>query len=147
VCRLLWDHGWTKADNLCKMLAVLIEESRLWTHAWHYNDPKDGGDGSTDWGIFQLNDGNKGGVSPIEGPDGLPIPQPGGIKSLATVKAWAAMACDPTQAVLKARPLYEDRGFQPWAAADSRGKWKDHVPTASYALRNMLHIIFGVPLG
>jgi hypothetical protein len=143
--RLLYDNGWLNVENLCKMLCTVFAESSLWSHAWHYNDPKDGGDGSTDWGIFQLNDGNHGGKSPVSGPDGLPRPIAGGVKTLAAVEAFAKVACDPEQAVLKARALYDDRGFQPWAAYNS-GAWKKYGPDATYAIRNMLHVINGWPL-
>jgi hypothetical protein len=148
VARALYDAGWLNAVNLLKMLATMLAESQLCSHAWHYNSPMDSppGDGSTDWGPFQLNDGNKGGRTPISGPDGLPVPQEGGSKSLADVLKFRDMACNLDHAMPVARDLYERRAFQPWAAFNS-GAWKKYIPTASYAIRNMLHEMFGVPLG
>jgi hypothetical protein len=149
--RLLLDAGWTSAENNSKMLATIMGESNLFSHAYHWNSPADGGDGSTDWGPFQLNDGNKGGQSPVKGPDGLPVPVEGGIKKLSEVKAFAEMACDPQRAAAHARAMYEARGFQPWVAgpyyphADGGG-WKKHYPAATYAMRNMLHEMLGFPL-
>lgn len=145
VARALYDAGWLNVVNLLKMLATMLAESDLYTHAWHYNAPAEGGDGSTDWGPFQLNDGNKGGKSPILDAEGMPQPQPGGIKTLAEVKAFRDMACDLDRAMPVARDLYERRSFQPWAAYNS-GSWKRRIPVASYAIRNMLHEMFGVPL-
>lgn len=143
--RLLFDHGWLNVENISKMVATCMAESDLYTHSWHYNSPNEGGDGSTDWGVFQLNDGNKGGRTPVSGPDGLPMPQAGGVKSLADVMAFRDMACDPERAVVVARDLYARRGFQPWVAYNS-GAWKKKAPTATYAVRNMLHEIWGLPL-
>jgi hypothetical protein len=145
VARLLYDAGWVQVTNLVRMLCTVWAESNLYDHAWHYNSPNEGGDGSTDWGIFQLNDGNKGGKTPISGPDGLPRPVAGGSKPLAEVQAFADMACDPVEAVKHARAMYETRGFQPWAAYNS-GAWKKYGPQATYAIRNMLHVFFGWPL-
>ena len=143
--RVLFDHGWTNVENLAKMVATCLAESNLYSHAWHYNDPREGGDGSTDWGPFQLNDGNRGGVSPVSGADGLPQPRPGGSKTLAEVMAFRDMACDHTRAVLVARDLYDRRGFQPWVAYNTEA-WKRHAATATYAVRNMLHEKWGIPL-
>lgn len=150
--RLLYDHGWVNTLNLPKMLATIIAESDLFTHAWHYNDPHPSdpklkpGDGSTDWGIFQLNDGNKGGLRPDTDANGMPQPVPGGSKSVAEVRAFAMTACDPAKAVLVARDLYDRRGFQPWAAYGGE-RYKSKLDDATYAQRNMLHVILGVPLG
>jgi hypothetical protein len=135
--RLLYDAGWVQVENLTKMLCTVLAESSLFPAAWHWNDPKDGGDGSTDWGIFQLNDGNKGGVAP-QVINGMPVP-------VAKVKAFAEAALDPERAVLKARALYDARGFQPWAAYN-RGAWKSYGPTATAGIRNMLHVLNGWPL-
>jgi hypothetical protein len=149
VARALYDAGWLNVVNLLKMLATMLAESDLYTHAWHYNDPHDPenpGDGSTDWGPFQLNDGNKGGKSPVLDAEGMPHPVAGGIKTLAEVQAFAAKACNLETAMPVARDLYERRAFQPWAAYNS-GAWKKRIPVASYAIRNMLHEMFGVPLG
>jgi hypothetical protein len=142
--RLLFDEGWVNVENLTKMLCTVIAESSLYVNAWQWNDPAKGGDGSTDVGLFQLNDGNKGGNPPTV-VDGKPVPSPGGSKSLADRQRFYAIALDPKQATGYARALYVVRQFQPWVAYNS-GAWKKHGPTATYAIRNMLHVYFGWPL-
>ena len=143
--RLLYDAGWVQVQNLTVMLCTVIAESSLYTGAYHYNDPKDGGDGSCDLGIFQLNDGNKDGRAPQIGADGLPYPSPGGTKTVEERAAFYKMALNPETAVVKARSLYEARKFQPWAAYNS-GAWRKYGPTATAGIRNMLHVLNGWPL-
>lgn len=149
--RMLWERGWVNYENLAKFLATLMAESDLYSHAWHYNSPIDGGDGSTDWGVCQLNDGNKGGRSPISGSDGLPQPVAGGSKPLAEVQAFARLACDPPRAFNRAREMYNLRGFQPWYASpyyphDAGTAWKRKFTLATAYCRNMLHEMLGFPL-
>lgn len=152
VSRILYDLGWVNAENHALMLATLMAESNLYTHAYHYNAPADGQDGSTDWGPCQLNDGNKGGLPPRV-VDGLPVPQAGGAhtKTQEQLDAFVAMATDPARCFAHARKMYEARSFAPWYAgpsyphADGTG-WKKWYTTATAGLRNMLHEKRGFPL-
>jgi hypothetical protein len=151
IARLLYDTGWKDAVNLLKMTCTTLAESGGYEWAYHYNDPKDGGNGSTDWGMFELNDGNVGGKAPIVGSDGKPKPVAGGSKSLATVQAFATKALDPNEAVKTARSMYEARGFEPWYGYfnpfNNTSPWKAHIKQAAAGIGNMLDTMFGVPLG
>lgn len=150
VARILLDLGWTNVENLALMLATFMAESNLYTQAYHYNAPADGGDGSTDWGPCQLNDGNKGGLPP-KVVDGKPVPQAGGSKSVADLDAFVAMATDPERCFAHAREMYDERGFQPWYAgphyvhAAGTG-WKKWYPAAVGGVRNMLLEKNGYPI-
>ena len=124
----LYEHGWHDADNLLQMACTVDAESGCYPIAWHWNDPHAGGDGSTDWGLFQLNDSNKGGSSPAVDSAGNPVPA-------ANVAAFAKAALDPAQAVVKARALYNDRGFEPWFG---HARWKNYAPAMTRALANWL---------
>lgn len=127
------------------MAATTLAESNGYTHAYHYNDPADGGDGSCDWGIYQLNDQNHGGLAPVLGADGLPHPVEGGSKTLAELEEFVAMACDPDDATVRARAMYESRGFQPWAAYNS-GAWQRQIEAASLGVCNFWRERYGLPL-
>lgn len=146
VSRILYDLGWVNADNHALMLATFMAESNLYTHAYHYNSPADGGDGSCDWGPCQLNDGNKGGLPP-KIVNGLPVSQ----APTQAKRDFAVMACDPERCFAHAREMYEARSFQPWYAgpsyphADGTG-WKRWYTTATAGMRNMLHERRGFPL-
>lgn len=133
VIALLYGHGWHDAENLLKMACTVDAESGCFPHAWHWNGPADGGDGSTDWGLFQLNDGNRGGVAPILDAHGDPIP----------ANDFEKAALDPNQAVVKARNLYDARGFQPWFGF---AKWQNYAPAMTRALCNWLREKYGIPL-
>src|SRR5215471_15741609 len=95
VIGLLYDNGWHDVENLVQMACTVDAESGCFPHAWHWNDPMDGGNGSTDWGMFQLNDGNSGGSAPSVSSSGLPM---------ATTQAQRD-ALDPAKAVVKARSM------------------------------------------
>jgi hypothetical protein len=140
----MFDAGWIGAENLVKILATAAAESDLYTGAFHYNE---GGPmpGSTDWGPYQLNDGNIGGKPPVIGADGMPHPVAGGSKSLAEVQAFAKMACDPVEATKHARAMFEARGFQPWVAYNS-GAWKNKIALATLGVCNMFREMWGAPL-
>lgn len=142
--RLMFDAGWTGAENLEKMLATAAAESDLYAGAYHFNE---GGPmpGSTDWGMYQLNDGNIGGKPPVIGADGLPHPVAGGSKSLAELENFAAMALDPEQATHYAREMFVARGFQPWVAYNS-GAWRNKIALATLGVCNMFREMWGVPL-
>lgn len=114
VARLLWDHGWVNANNLMVMTAVIGAESDYYEGAYHVND-----DGSTDWGLFELNDQKR------KGP---------------ALEDFKAKALDATKAVVIARQLYVDRGFQPWAAY-SNGSYEKFIPRACIAVANMLAVL------
>jgi hypothetical protein len=133
VIGLLYDHGWHDAEKVVEMACTVDAESGCFPHAWHWNDPQDGGDGSTDWGMFQLNDGNKGGQPPSVLTDGLPV---------ATTQ-FQKDALDPATAVVKARELYNARGFQPWFG---HAKWKNYAPAMTRALANYFRNLWGIPL-
>lgn len=146
--RLMYEAGWSDAVNLMKMVATADAESDLYVAAWHWNDPAENGDGSTDWGYLQLNDGNKGGSRPDE--NGQPVQ--GGSKSLQEILAFRALAVDPVQATARGRTMYVQRGFQPWAAYVN-GAWKAldkngeaiHILRASRGVCNYLRDRYGVP--
>jgi hypothetical protein len=123
VAELLWNHGWTDAVNLTIMVAIVSAESLRFAGAWHYNDPADNppGDGSTDWGMFQLNDGNK----------------HGNTKTPEEVEAFKVIAFDPNQAVVRARALYDARHFQPWAAYGNEA-YKKFLHDATLGVDNFL---------
>jgi hypothetical protein len=143
---LAYGAGWTDAINLPKIVATFYAESNLYTEAWHWNDPADPvnpGDGSTDWGHAQLNDGNKGGNPPTL-VDGHPRPVAGGIKSLAALETFVALATDPVQATDYARDLFERRRFQPWVAYNS-GAYKEFIPAANVGVGNMIRERLGIP--
>lgn len=140
VCRLLWDNHWRDANVLATMVAVLKAEAQFYEHAFHYNDPADGYDGSTDWGMFELNDGNKGGQSP----DSQGNPQPGGTRPIADVIAFRDKAWDPYQATPIARQMFVNRQFQPWAAYGN-GAYKQYVKNGCIAVCNMLAVLNGLP--
>jgi len=136
VIALLYANAWHDADNLLQMVCTVDAESGFYPVAWHWNDPKDGGDGSTDWGLFQLNDGNKGGSAPKTDRTGKPIP-------VLKVRDFATAALDPAQAVVKARALYNERGFDPWFGHQ---KWQNYAPANTRALCNWLREKYGIPL-
>src|SRR6266566_5707922 len=133
VLRLLWDNHFHDANILMTMGATIDAESNLFAHAWHWNDPADGLDGSTDWGMFMENDGNVGGVAPDK--DGNPLP--GGIKTQEEVTAFRDKMWDPYQAAPVARKQFVDRGFKPWAAY-TNGAYKHFIPTMCEGVCNML---------
>jgi len=149
VARISFDAGWVQAENLLIWIATLMEESLLFTHAYHWNDPENykSGDpraGTCDWGIPQLNDGNTGGKRPLLVND-LPVPQPGGIKGQTEMLKFVEMATDPIRSIDHARDMYELRKFQPWAAYNSEAYLK-HIDVASLAICNMFREQYGVPL-
>ena len=122
---LLWNEGWLNAENLMIMVAVAMAESQLFTKAWNFNPPTSRNPkGSYDWGWLQLNDGG------LQG---------------AEQEKFKAMACDPVKATQHARPMYEQRQFQPWAAYNS-GAWEEYIPEASVGVANMLREKWGVTL-
>lgn len=139
VLRLLWDNYWHDANTLMTMGAVLYAEANNYDQAWHWNDPNEGHDGSTDWGMFQLNDGNKGGVSPDENGN----PQPGGLRTVEQVLVFRDMAWDPYTAAPYARKLFVARGFQPWAAYTSK-RFQEFIPQSCRAVCNMLALLNGL---
>lgn len=141
VMRLLWDNHWHDANTLMTMGAVLFAESNNFDYAFHWNDPATvpPGDGSTDWGMFQLNDGNRGGVAPDK--DGNP--QPGGLRTQADVVKFRDMAWDPYQAAPYARKMFIDRGFQPWSAYNTN-RFKEFIPQSCRAVCNMLAVLNGL---
>lgn len=133
VIKLLFDGGWENADNLLQMGCTVSAESRCYPHAWHWNDPAQGGDGSTDWGIFQLNDGASGGHAPRLASNGDPI----------AATDFQKAALDPAQAVVKARSLFKVRGFEPWVG---HSKWQNYAPAMTRALCNWLRVKYGIPI-
>lgn len=147
IARLLYDTGWKDADNLLQMIGTVLAESGGYEWAFHWNDPKDGGNGSTDWGMFQLNDGNVGGSAPTVGSDGKPIPSHGGKRAHADLVTFANKALDPTTAAGLARSMYESRGFEPWYGHYNPFTkvyaWKSHLDTAAGAIANMLREMYG----
>ena len=124
---LLYNAGWTHVNNLCIMTAVVGAESAYYEHAYHWNE-----DGTTDWGLFQLNDGLRGYSEPGEG----------GIVSDPKQKAFRDLAWNSVTAVVKARELYTERKFQPWAAYNS-GRYKECMPRACTGVANFLAILNG----
>lgn len=138
IALLLTKAGWVNVFNLAKMVATVLAESLGYEHAFHWNDPAEGGDGSVDWGLFEMNDGNKGGKAPSK--DGTP--QPGGIKSVEQVLAFRDRAWTPELAAQDAYDLYDRRGFQPWAAV-ANGQFKRQLPRADYGVMNMLRVYQG----
>lgn len=125
VVLLLYNAGWTHVNNLCLMTATVGAESAFYEQAYHWND-----DGTTDWGLFELNDGIKGGKEP--GPGGTVLDQ--------KQKEFRDKAWNPLQAVIVARQLYNDRGFQPWAAYNS-GRYKEYMPQACIGVCNFLAVL------
>lgn len=125
IVNLLYNAGWTHVNNLCLMTATTGAESAFYQQAYHWNE-----NGTTDWGLFQLNDGLKGGSEP----------GPGGVVQDPTQEAFRNMAWDPQRAVLKARRLYEERGFQPWAAYTS-GRYLQYMPQACVGVANFLAVL------
>lgn len=146
-CALLFDAGWLNVLNLHKMLSTIGAESDLFPHAWHWNDPSEVGvdnpaAGSTDWGITQQNDGNVGGGPPDT--HGTPVFKPGQKLTQAQVLAFREVCWDPERCIVeKARPMYEARGFQPWAAAT--GAWKKKATVAAVGVCNFLAVRNGLP--
>jgi hypothetical protein len=136
VIALLYAHAWHDADNLLQMACTVDAESGCYPIAWHWNSPAEGGNGSTDWGLFQLNDSNAGGAAPTVDSAGNPVPA-------VKVASFANAALDPDQAVVKARALYAARGFQPWFG---HARWQDHAPAMTRALANWLREKYGIPL-
>lgn len=145
ITKRLYEGGWTTAENLMKMVAIVLAESAGYEHAWNYNDPEDGGDGSVDLGLFMLNDGNRGGNPPHVDSTGKPYPSEGGIKSVAEREEFYAMALNATEAQVVARDLYVRRSFQPWAAYNN-GAWERHIEQATIGLCNYFREKFGKPL-
>jgi hypothetical protein len=143
--KLMKDAGWTNVENLLRMLATADAESNLYEWAFHWNDPAEGGDGTTDWGYLQLNDQNKGGKSPIVDANGKPQPVAGGSLTLSQVATFAAIALDAKSATTVGRKLYEARGFYPWVAYTS-GAWEKKIDRASKGIANMLREEYGVGL-
>ena len=83
-----------------------------------------------------MNDGNTGGVAPQVDSAGNPVPA-------AKVAAFAKVALDPNQAVVKARALYNERGFEPWFG---HARWQNYAPAMTRALANWLREKYGIPL-
>lgn len=142
VVALLFNNGWVNVDNLLKMACTVEAESSSHPHAWHFNDPADGGNGTVDWGMFQLNDNLKGQPAPQRDVNGMAIPD-------SRVAAFVAEALDPAQAVLRARAMYVDRGFSPWYGfrqPNGTEPWRNHITVMSLAICNFLREKYGVPL-
>lgn len=119
VALLLWNAGWTNADNLMIMLATSMAESALFTQAWNFNPPTERmPNGSYDWGLYQLNDGGKTG---------------------AEQASFKIMAFDPVKATAKAREMYDARKFQPWYAY-TNGSWEKFIIQATTGVANMLRL-------
>lgn len=133
VVKLLFEEGWTNADKLLQMAATVEAESGCFPHAWHWNDPAQGGDGSTDWGLFQLNDGAKGGQAPALDANNDPVP----------TTDFQKNALNPQLAAGVARGLYSERGFEPW---DGYAKWQNYAPQMSRGLCNFLRVKYGIPI-
>jgi hypothetical protein len=133
VVKLLYEMGWHDADKLLQMACTVEAESGCYPHAWHWNSPAEGGNGSTDWGLFQLNDGNTGGKPPQLASNGDPIAE----------TQFQVYALDPVRAAIKARDLYDARGFQPWYGYS---KWRNYAPTMTRALANWLREKYGIQL-
>lgn len=133
VVKLLFEGGWQNADNLLQMACTVDAESGCFPLAWHWNSPAEGGNGSTDWGMFQLNDGHTGGAAPKLDANGDAIP----------TTQFQKDALDPTKAVVKARELYKARGFEPWFG---HAKWLNYAPAMTRALANWLREKYGIPL-
>jgi hypothetical protein len=133
VLALLYDAGWHDADNLLQMGCTVDAESGCYPHAWHWNSPAEGGNGSTDWGMFQLNDGNTGGHAPKLDANLNPI----------ATTAFQKSALDPAQAAVTARKLYVARGFEPWFG---HAKWQNYAPAMTRALCNWLREKYGIAL-
>lgn len=131
--KLLYESGWKDADKLLQMACTVMAESGCYPHAWHWNDPAQGGDGSTDWGLFQLNDGAAGGKAPQLASNGDPI----------AVTDFQKNALDPALAGQDARKLYEARGFEPW---NGYAKWKNYAPAMTRALCNWLRVKYGIQI-
>lgn len=83
---LCYNAGWIDAKNLATAVAVCIAESNGYEHAVHVND-----DGSTDRGLWQINDS-------------------------AHPEVSDEVAFNAVRATNYARGLYLDRGFRAWAA-------------------------------
>lgn len=145
VAKLMKDAGWTNVENLLRMVAIADAESNLYEWAFHWNDPAEGGDGTTDWGYLQLNDQNKGGKAPIITTIGKPEPVAGGTLPLSYVQMFASVALDAAKATVEARKLYDSRGFSPWVAYTSDA-WKKKIDRASTGIANMLRQEYGVGL-
>lgn len=145
VAKLMKDAGWTNVENLLRMVATADAESNLYEWAFHWNDPADGGDGTTDWGYLQLNDQNKGGKAPTVDVHGRPQPVAGGKISLTDLQTFVDVALDAQQATKAARMLYAARGFSPWVAYTSEA-WKQKIDRASKGIANMLRQEYGVGL-
>lgn len=133
VIKLLYAAGWHDADKLLQMACTVDAESGCYPHAWHWNSPAEGGNGSTDWGLFQLNDANAGGVAPALATNGDPI----------AATEYQKHALDPTDAAVTARSIYNQRGFQPWFGY---AKWRNYAPAMTRALANWLRDKYGIPL-
>jgi hypothetical protein len=133
VIKMLYAAGWQDADKLLQMACTVDAESGCYPHAWHWNSPTEGGDGSCDWGMFQLNDGNKGGTAPQLDTNGDPI----------TSTQFQKDALTPGVAVVTARGMYKERGFQPWYGY---AKWKNYAPAMTRALCNWLREKYNIPL-
>ena len=133
VLKMLYAHGWKDADKLLQMGCTVDAESGCYPSAWHWNAPTEGGDGSTDWGMFQLNDGNAGGKAPKLDAQNNPIP----------TTTFQKNALDPNTAAITARSMYEERGFQPWYGY---AKWKNYAPAMTRALCNWLREKYNIPL-
>jgi hypothetical protein len=138
---ILYAAKWTELTNLFKTLATMLAESNLYPKAWHWNDPAAGGDGSTDWGWMQLNDGAKGGKAPALDANGDAIP----------VTQYQKDALDPVKAATMARAIWDEpwpggiRGITAWAAYTS-GAWKKYMATSATGVRNFLAVKYGFPL-
>jgi hypothetical protein len=116
-CRILFDAGWSNAENLLKMLCTAAAESDLYPEAYHVND-----DGTTDWGWLQLNDQGKTGLA---------------------LDDFKAIAFDPIKAAAYARRMYDSRGFEPWVAYTS-GAWKKKLVLGCVAVCNFLAVKNGI---
>jgi hypothetical protein len=125
VATLLWDEGWVNAENLMIMVAVTGAESNYFTEAYNHNPPTEQfPNGTTDWGLYQLNDGGKTGQA---------------------LQDFKSMAFDPLEATHYARQLYVNRSFSPWVAYKN-GSWENFIPQATVAICNMLRERYDVPL-
>ncbi len=132
VAKLCHDNGWHSYDRLVTMVAIVGAESLRFTEA--VGGPNS--NGSSDWGIFQLNSDHAQTLGMDE-------------------ERFKAIAFNPVEAVKYARALYvwgsilpdssEAYTFRPWyAGPDGNKSYEKHLPGALTGVANMYAELLGL---
>lgn len=116
LAKLFYDHGWRDAVVLCQAVQVCLAESQGYDRAFNDNLDSAGQVLSRDVGLLQIN-----------------------VPASAIGTARETDLYDPVRNAEAARTLFESRGWQPWAAWNSKICFRDtYVKRAVRGVGNFL---------